>query len=145
MLVSGSPADRPLLDAIRRRLARLTETRVGIFTDFDLPELTAAISLETSLSVSSTGPMHIAGILGTPLVGLFSPHPVHSLAKWAPLGSKHTLFVAPLEPGENPRVSHERGEEVMGRIRVDDVLAANLHYAEIGQVDAPPAGLARAS
>jgi hypothetical protein len=83
----------------------------------------------------------MAGILETPIVALFSPHPVHSPAKWAPLGSKHTIFIAPLRAGEETPVSREQGEDVMGRISVDDVLAANWRYAAAMPAD----GLARAS
>ncbi len=135
VMVTGSPAECPLLESIQKRLARLTESRVGFYTDLQLPELTAAVSLQTSLTASSTGPMHIAGILGTPVVALFSPHPVHSPEKWAPLGDNHTLLVAPLEAGEDPRVPKQRAAEVMDRIRVDDVLGANLRYAETWLAD----------
>ena len=73
--------------------------------------------------------MHIAGIVATPVVALFSPHPAHAPAKWAPLGTGHTLLVAPLEPGEDPRIPPECGEATMRRIGVDQVVEANLNYA----------------
>jgi ADP-heptose:LPS heptosyltransferase len=130
VMVTGSAAERALVESMRGRLARLAENRVGMYTDFDLPELAAAICQQTALTVSSTGPMHMAGILGTPVVALFSPHPAHAPAKWSPLGSGHALLVAPLEPGESVRVPRQRGEQVMGRITVDDVLAANLRYRD---------------
>jgi ADP-heptose:LPS heptosyltransferase len=136
--------ERPTLETIRSRLSRSIEKRVKCFSDFELGELAAALGSLTCLTASSTGPMHMAGILETPVVALFSPHPVHSPAKWAPLGNKHTIFIAPLHVGEDARVPRERGEAVMGRIGVDDVLTANLRYAStttaIGQ-----GGLARAS
>jgi ADP-heptose:LPS heptosyltransferase len=74
--------------------------------------------------------MHVAAIVGTPVVALFSPHPAHAPEKWAPLGAGHTLLVAPLFAGEDPRVPHEKAEQVMSRIAVDRVLEANLRYAE---------------
>jgi ADP-heptose:LPS heptosyltransferase len=141
VLVTGGPSERAMLATIQSRLSRAIESRVRCFTDFDLNELAAALSSLTCLTASSTGPMHMAGILETAVVALFSPHPVHSPAKWAPLGSKHTIFIAPLQAGENSRVPRERGEEIMGRISVDDVLAANLRYA----ATLPTQGLARAS
>ena len=145
VMVTGSAAERQLLDWIRQSLRATCAGRVGFFTDFQLPELVAAIAEQTALTASSTGPMHVAGILGTPVVGLFSPHPVHSPKKWAPLGQGHTVLVAPLLPGEDPRVPRWRADEVMGRIRVEDVLAANLHYANQRQAGDGRAGLARAS
>jgi ADP-heptose:LPS heptosyltransferase len=145
VLLTGGPAERPLLESIRGRLARLTENRVAVLTDLQLPELAAALRLATSLTVSSTGPMHLAGLLGTPVVALFSPHPAHSPLKWAPLGSGHTLFVAQPAAGERAAIPRERAAEVMGRIRVDDVLSANLHYAKQWLAAGGADGWARAS
>jgi ADP-heptose:LPS heptosyltransferase len=130
VMITGSPAERPLVDSIRRRLVRIAEGRVACCTDLSLPELAAALAEQTSLTVSSTGPMHVAGMVGTPVVGLFSPHPAHAPEKWAPLGTGHTLLVAPLWMDENARVPPEQAEKVMGRITVDRVLDANLRYAE---------------
>ncbi|MEX2114524.1 MAG: glycosyltransferase family 9 protein [Pirellulales bacterium] len=130
VMITGSAAERPMLAAIRAGVCDTAANRVGYFSDFDLGELAAALSLVSSFTASSTGPMHMAGILETPVVALFSPHPVHAPAKWAPLGRKHALLVAPLEPSEDPRIPRERGEAVMSRIAVADVLAANLMNAQ---------------
>ncbi len=132
VMVTGSPSERPLLQSIRGQLAEPTAGRIGFYTDFQLHELAAALAEQTALTVSSTGPMHMAAVVGTPVVGLFSPHPVHSPKKWAPLGTGHTLLVPPLEPGEDPAIPGDRAAEVMGRISVRQVLEATLRYA--GQV-----------
>ena len=59
----------------------------------------------TALVVSSTGPMHLAGVVGTPVVALFSPHPAHVPAKWAPLGNEpYAAGGAALEPRRRPAV-----------------------------------------
>jgi ADP-heptose:LPS heptosyltransferase len=145
VMITGSARERPLLETIRSRLSRSIESRVKCFSDLELGELAAALASLTCLTASSTGPMHMAGILETPVVALFSPHPVHSPAKWAPLGNKHTIFIAPLHAGEDARVPRERGEAVMGRIGVDDVLAANLRYASTTTAIGGADGLARAS
>ncbi len=145
VMITGSAAERPLLADIRARLSGSAETRVACFTDFNLGELAAALSLLTALTASSTGPMHMAGILETPVVALFSPHPVHASEKWAPLGNRHTVLIAPLEAGEDARVPRQRGEEVMSRILVDDVLAANLQYAGVLSERGGATGWARAS
>jgi ADP-heptose:LPS heptosyltransferase len=129
VLVTGTPAEQPLLDLIARRLTPALAERVALVSDFSLPQLAAAIAEQTALVVSSTGPMHIAGIVGTPTVALFSPHPAHAPAKWAPLGEKHTLLVAPREPFEPLDVPAEQGTDLMARIRVEQVLRAALVYA----------------
>lgn len=129
VMVTGSPDEQPILDLIRRRLSDPFSNRVGFFTDLGLRELAAALAEQTVLVASSTGPMHIAGAMGTPTVALFSPHPAHVPAKWAPLGANHTLLVAPLEAGEDPSVPPEHGTELMARVRVEQVLQAALSYA----------------
>ncbi|MBI3839819.1 MAG: glycosyltransferase family 9 protein [Planctomycetia bacterium] len=129
VMITGSPAESPLLESIRGQLTNTTRSRVGFYTNFQLLELAAALSVQTVLTVSSTGPMHMAGILGTPVVALFSPHPAHAPEKWAPLGSGHTLLVAPLKAGEDPRIPRDQGTATMARISVEQVLEANLKYA----------------
>jgi len=130
VMVTGSPIERTLLDWIRGQLPPNARNRVAFYTDFELPELAAALASQTALTVSSTGPMHMAGALGTPVVALFSPHPAHVPAKWRPLGENHTILVAPYLKGEDPRVPPHRGTAVMSRIRIEQVLAANLQYAQ---------------
>ena len=145
VMVTGSGDQRPLLERIESQLGDAARERVGFFCDFQLQELAAAISLQTALTVASTGPMHVAGVVGTPAVALFSPHPAHSPKKWAPLGSGHTLLVAPLEPGEDPRVSREQAPSVMARIDVDQVLQANLKYVRQNLAAAGRTARAKAS
>jgi len=129
VIVTGSEAERPLLDAMCEQLCDAVRCRVAFYTDLQLLELAAMLSLQTCLTVSSTGPMHLAAVMGTPVVALFSPHPAHVPQKWAPLGTGHRLLVAPLAPGEDPRVPRERGTELMARIHVKQALAANLEIA----------------
>ena len=130
VMVTGSMAERAELERIRFRLPEHLRARVGFYFDLSLLELVAAIRLQTALTASSTGPMHLAGLVGTPVVALFSPHPVHAPAKWAPLGTAQTILVAPLEPGEDPRIGRNRAAQVMGRINVDEVVAANCQWAQ---------------
>jgi ADP-heptose:LPS heptosyltransferase len=133
VMVTGTPGEQLLLDLIGNQLDAHTRSRVAFYSDFSLPELVAAIAAQTVLTASSTGPMHLAGILGRPVVGLFSPHPAHLPQKWAPLGHDHTLLVAPLSPAEDPRVPREQGTALMARISVAQVLDANLRYARPAQ------------
>lgn len=140
VMVTSGASEQSLLDSIRDRLPESLRLRVGFYTDLQLLELAAALEMQTALTVSSTGPMHIAGILGTPIVALFSPHPAHAPAKWSPLGTNHTLLVAPLREGEDPRVPREQGTAVMARITVDQVLEANLTYAAGASANAATRG-----
>ncbi len=139
VMVTGHAPENALLQWIRGRLPDKLRKRVAFFTDFGLLELAAALAEQTALTVSSTGPMHVAGIVGTPVVALFSPHPAHAPAKWAPLGTNHTVLVAPLLPGEDPRAVPMGQADMMSRISVDRVVEANVRYAALAAA-APKSG-----
>jgi ADP-heptose:LPS heptosyltransferase len=58
-----------------------------------LSQLIVLISKSHSLVACSTGPLHIAGVLGIRAVGLFSPRkPIHP-GRWQPLGSNAKVLV----------------------------------------------------
>jgi len=133
VVISGSPAEAGLLEQLHSQLSLKARSRVALCTNWSLAELVAAIAELDALTVSSTGPMHIAGVVGTPVAALFSPHPAHVPRKWAPLGSGHAIFTAPLLPGESAEIPAERAAEVMSRITVEQVLEANLRLARAGQ------------
>jgi ADP-heptose:LPS heptosyltransferase len=129
VMITGSPEERELVEHACNLLTAEQRKRVLPLTNLALPELVAATALQQSLVVSSTGPMHVAGAVGTPTVALFSPHPAHVPAKWGPLGTNHTVLVAPLLEGEDPAVPSEQSEELMARIDVGEVFHAAVRQA----------------
>jgi len=64
----------------------------------DLRKLAAVLNRADLLISSSTGPMHIARALGTPVVALFSPVFVASAKRWGPLGKESEVLLPPLGP-----------------------------------------------
>ena len=130
VVVTGGPGESELLESMRRKLPGSLRARVAFHHEFSLMELAAAISLQDVLTVSNTGPMHLGGVLGTPLVALFSADPVQSPAKWAPLGQRHTILKAPLLAGESPTVPRSKAWDHMCRIAVEEVVHANLRHLE---------------
>jgi heptosyltransferase-3 len=75
-------------------------TGISLAGETDLPTLGAVLSRATLLVVGSTGPMHLAAALGTPVVALFSPLPSHAPDRWGPLGEGHTV-IQPVRWNEN--------------------------------------------
>ena len=132
VMVTGAAGDAEGLARMQENIPQKARGRVGVFTDFDLAEFIGALAEGDVMTASSTGPMHIAGALGTPVVALFSPNPVHSPAKWAPFGERNVLLVPALEEGDDPDAPPERGREYMERISVDEVVEANLGLADRG-------------
>lgn len=126
VVVTGGPGEERLLERLRNGLPRKLAHRVVFYHEFDLSELCAALSLVDVLTVSNTGPMHLASVLGTPVVALFSSQLSQCPAKWAPLGRRNMILQAPLLPHENTRLSPEQEHEHMCRIPLEDVIEANL-------------------
>jgi heptosyltransferase-2 len=71
IVLTGSDADRSLVDRVRRGL---TDARViDVVGQLDLPSLTALLARLDLLLTGDTGPMHLADAVGTPIVVLFGP------------------------------------------------------------------------
>jgi ADP-heptose:LPS heptosyltransferase len=74
IVLTGSDADRALVDAVKRELAgvRVVDACGGL----DVPALAALLERLDLFITSDTGPMHLAAAMGTPVVALFGPsHP----------------------------------------------------------------------
>jgi heptosyltransferase-1 len=74
IVLTGSDADRPMVDVVRRDLAsvRVVDASGGM----DVPTLAALLARLDLFITSDTGPMHLAAAMGTPVVALFGPsHP----------------------------------------------------------------------
>jgi lipopolysaccharide heptosyltransferase II len=134
VMITGGPDEAPLLERMRKQLDAQAVGPVGYYYDLSLSELTSALSLQDVLTVSSTGPMHLAAALGTAVVALFSSHRAQVPAKWAPLGRRVTILQAPLGEGETPELSANHGEQHMRRITVAQALEANLQCVEESSV-----------
>jgi lipopolysaccharide heptosyltransferase II len=84
VLLIGSAADRPVLDAVRDAWppdVSLTE----LPADVDLVVLAAVLERLTLFITGDTGPMHLAAAVGTPVLAIFGP----SLpTRYAPLSSR---------------------------------------------------------
>ncbi len=65
---------------------------------FSLAELIEFIQACDALVAASTGPLHIAAATGITAIGLYSPkRPMHP-GRWAPIGEKTHIVVAPHHP-----------------------------------------------
>ncbi|MDD3179711.1 MAG: glycosyltransferase family 9 protein [Opitutaceae bacterium] len=88
-LVSG-PGEKAILDDIRRHL----QTAPAVFdSPLSLPQLAALMSLFDVVLCHDSGPMHVAGAVGTPVVALFGSQ---NATLWRPAGDRHTLLQPPL-------------------------------------------------
>jgi heptosyltransferase-3 len=75
------PAERALIDAIQRRLAKPAVSLAGQLTLKELAALTARARLFVGVD---SAPMHIAAAMGTPVVALFGPSGEGHWGPWTP-------------------------------------------------------------
>lgn len=133
IVLTGSEADRPLVDAVRQDL---DEVRViDAAGRLDLPALAALLARLDALVTSDTGPMHLAAAMGTPVVALFGPsHP----ARYGPQAPRQRIVRVdlPCSPCGRVRLPPERCRghvpDCMDGIGVDAVVAATLEVLDTG-------------
>jgi len=92
VLVTGSAAEGA---AMRDWLAALPAHAHDLTGQLSLAELIAVLAAAGGMVAASTGPLHLAALLGTPTLGLFAPvRPVHA-GRWGPIGARAEVLEAP--------------------------------------------------
>ncbi len=121
VLISGGPGESTLVDQVVRRSGNK-----GIpLTNIRNLKLLAAFLKSVDIFISnSTGPLHIAAAVGTPVIGLYPPILACSPVRWGPLTSKNRVFVP--NANECPRCKGGacEGNECMDLITPKEVFAA---------------------
>jgi heptosyltransferase-2 len=105
ILWTGGPAELQGVEEVGVSLAGKTEVW----------DLACLYSLCKAVIAPSTGPLHLASLVGTPVVGLFSPSGVVSPKRWRPLG-KNARVVVPDEKNN--------GTKTLDGLEVEKVLSA---------------------
>ncbi len=121
VLITGSPTERERIEAALRNGPAGV---VNIAGKTDLHQLKGLIKTAALVVSSSTGPIHIAGAVGTFAVGIYPPQAVLSPVRWGPRGGANKLFV--------PEVASKEGQKgnAMDEIKVEEVLAFILSKLE---------------
>ena len=81
IVLTGSGADRPLVDDVKRMLPE--GHVIDVAGDVTLPSLSAILQELDLFITGDTGPMHLATTVGTPIVAVFGPS---DPARYAPSG-----------------------------------------------------------
>lgn len=88
-----------------------------------LPALAETLAGADAVVVANTGPAHLAGAVGTPVVSLFAP--TVPSARWRPWAVPHELLAAAVDcAGCRAHTCPEDVHRCMERITVDDVVSA---------------------
>jgi ADP-heptose:LPS heptosyltransferase len=125
IVLTGSAADRPMVDLVRAQLTG--HPVIDVAGSLDLVTLAGLLAQLDLLVTGDTGPMHLASAVGTPIVALFGPADPRRYGPRSPL--QRILRVdLPCSPCGQVRLPPERCRghvpDCMDGIQVDVVLAA---------------------
>ncbi|HTY10906.1 MAG TPA: glycosyltransferase family 9 protein [Bacteroidota bacterium] len=121
VIVTGGKGEEGLVQKV---VAGMSGTPVAVVGALSLPELGELIRRAKVFVSNSTGPMHIAAAVGTPVVAFFPPIIQCSPVRWGPYTRKKKVFVA---DNKNCRLcmgSPCRSDVCMDQIHADEVCAA---------------------
>jgi heptosyltransferase-3 len=121
VVVSGDQKERSLVEAVVERSQDTAKALVG---RFNLKELAAFLSLSKAFVSNSTGPLHIAAAVGTPVVAMYPPIRECSPKRWGPLTDKKVVFSADNALCPRCKGGPCEGNDCMDQITVEDVLSA---------------------
>lgn len=90
VVVTGSAVERELVERVIQSSGGLATPHIG---SGKLMELASVLSQMDVFVAGSTGPLHMASALGTPVVGIYCPIFVCLPQRWGPIGPKDTALV----------------------------------------------------
>lgn len=122
IVVTGSRAERGLAASVTGGDGTGGVSVAGLL---EVRELAALLKRASLFVSNSTGPLHLAVAVGTPVVGLYPPHPAMSKARWGPYRGRNRVLVPDRPADCTDCVRHpEAGCPCMDSITVDAVHAA---------------------
>ncbi|HEY4613373.1 MAG TPA: glycosyltransferase family 9 protein, partial [Bacteroidota bacterium] len=90
VVVTGGPGEEQLAQSV---MSSAGEGVHALVNRLSLLELAAFFKNVTLVIANSTGPLHIAAAVGTPVIGFYPPIRACSPERWGPYTEKKTVFV----------------------------------------------------
>jgi heptosyltransferase-3 len=121
VVVTGGPGEKTLVQRVALAAGGNLRQLVGRLS---LRELAAFLRRAELVVANSTGPLHLAAAVGTPVVGLYPPILACSPKRWGPYTDKRAILVP--DPEQCPRCKGGacQGNDCMETITVAQVLEA---------------------
>jgi ADP-heptose:LPS heptosyltransferase len=132
VVVTGSAHEAQLVQEVVDRSEGAARACVGRMS---LMELAAFIQRGSVFVANSTGPLHIAAAVGTPVVGFYPPIAAASVTRWGPLSDRAVTFTPDIV-----RCPHCQGDVCVGnlcmeQISVDQVVRAVNDIATVSRAE----------
>jgi heptosyltransferase-3 len=121
VVVTGSAAERPLVESV---VDGSGGSAVSVAGRLSLKELAAFLASAQLYISNSTGPLHIAAAVGTPVIAFYPPIRECSSRRWGPITDKKKIFTADSSMCSRCRGGVCQGNDCMDQILVADVLQA---------------------
>lgn len=130
VVITGRGAEERIVDRVRE----LSGERALVIVDrLNLREFTALARLASLFIANSTGPLHIAAAVGTPVIGLYPQVTPLSAARWGPYTGRKTIFSPVARPIDCSKCVASGSSlcECMDTIDVEHVFQAARSYLPI--------------
>ena len=127
VVIAGSEAEERLV----RRVWELSAKRALVLAErLNLREYAALAKLASLFIANSTGPLHIAAAVGTPVIGLYPQVTPLNATRWGPYTQKKTIFSPAGKPSDCSKCvgSGDGRCECMDSIGVEEVFRAALAF-----------------
>ena len=119
ILITGTAQEKNTTQSIATAIGNRAHR---IERDVSLQELATILSEACLCVANSTGPLHIAAAVGTPVVGLYPFQKVMNPRRWGPMGTQCAVFTPDSQPGcPDCETESCARHDVMERIIVETV------------------------
>lgn len=131
VFVTGGKGEEQIVAEVVRTSGGKAVSLAGMFS---LKELAALIRNARVFVSNSTGPLHMAVAVGTPVVGMYPRQTAMSAARWGPYTDRKRVLI-PQGPDDCAGCSGRGGERCtcMDKITVEEVYQATVDLLSAGQ------------
>jgi lipopolysaccharide heptosyltransferase II len=127
VIITGGKKEHALVDEVTNMAGKDV---LKIVDKLNLHEYAALLKRSALFIANSTGPIHIAAAVGTPVIGLYPQVTPLSANRWGPYTDKKTIFTPAGKPADCNKCvkKHYLACECMDSISVEDVYRAAVSY-----------------
>jgi heptosyltransferase III len=131
VVVTGGNSEAELVESVVQNAGEGVRPFVS---NLSLKEFAAFIQSAKLFVANSTGPLHIAAVVGTPVIGFYAPMRVMSPKRWGPLTDRKVIFVPDPAQCSRCKGGECQGSQCMEQITVRQVLEASIRLTEYGEI-----------
>ncbi len=124
IIVTGSQNECQIVEEV---VSKIGDAAIPFVDRVSLIEYCALAKLASLFIANSTGPIHIASAVGTPVIGFYSHINAISAARWGPYTEKKVIFVPDDKPQNCRKCLRKKYCECMDSIPVEKVFQAAIN------------------